>query len=124
MTISRRILLHELSSVPPEKRTGVARIGGGDRPACTSHAGAARFFQHSRPEKGVDIRWRACYNTSVVWLIWILPHDFNAYRGVEQLVARRAHNPEVVGSSPASATRIAPETVRFRGFYYAKSLFF
>ena len=27
------------------------------------------------------------------------------YRGVEQLVARRAHNPEVVGSSPASATR-------------------
>ena len=27
------------------------------------------------------------------------------YRGVEQLAARRAHNPEVVGSSPASATR-------------------
>ena len=26
------------------------------------------------------------------------------YRGVEQLVARRAHNPEGVGSSPASAT--------------------
>ena len=28
------------------------------------------------------------------------------YRGVEQLVARRAHNPEVVGSSPASATML------------------
>ena len=28
----------------------------------------------------------------------------NKYRGVEQLEARRAHNPEVVGSSPASAT--------------------
>ena len=27
------------------------------------------------------------------------------YRGVEQLVARRAHNPEVGGSSPPSATR-------------------
>ena len=27
------------------------------------------------------------------------------YRGVEQLVARRAHNPKVVGSSPASATK-------------------
>ena len=26
------------------------------------------------------------------------------YRGVEQLVARRAHNPKVVGSSPAPAT--------------------
>ena len=25
------------------------------------------------------------------------------YRGVEQLVARRAHNPEVVGSSPSPA---------------------
>ena len=27
------------------------------------------------------------------------------YRGVEQLVARRAHNPEVGGSSPPSATK-------------------
>ena len=26
------------------------------------------------------------------------------YRGVEQLVARRAHNPKVVGSSPSPAT--------------------
>ena len=32
-------------------------------------------------------------------------HERSApYRGVEQLEARRAHNPEVVGSSPASAT--------------------
>ena len=29
----------------------------------------------------------------------------HTYRGVEQLEARRAHNPEVVGSSPASATK-------------------
>ena len=29
------------------------------------------------------------------------------YRGVEQLVARRAHNPKVVGSSPAPATKKA-----------------
>ena len=27
------------------------------------------------------------------------------YRAVEQLVARRAHNPKVVGSSPARATK-------------------
>ena len=27
------------------------------------------------------------------------------HRGVEQLVARRAHNPKVVGSSPAPATQ-------------------
>ena len=28
-----------------------------------------------------------------------------SHRGVEQLVARRAHNPKVVGSSPAPATK-------------------
>jgi hypothetical protein len=27
-------------------------------------------------------------------------------RGMEQLVARRAHNPKVAGSSPAPATKI------------------
>ena len=36
------------------------------------------------------------------------------YRGVEQLEARRAHNPEVVGSSPASATKKPPRISRFR----------
>ena len=40
-----------------------------------------------------------------------------AYRGVEQLVARRAHNPEVVGSSPASATIKSPEIKRFQDFF-------
>ncbi len=30
----------------------------------------------------------------------------SAYRGVEQLVARRAHNPEVVGSNPSPATTL------------------
>ncbi len=29
---------------------------------------------------------------------------YNIHRGVEQLEARRAHNPEVVGSSPTPAT--------------------
>ena len=28
------------------------------------------------------------------------------YRGVEQMVARRAHNPEVAGSSPVPATML------------------
>ena len=41
------------------------------------------------------------------------------YRGVEQLEARRAHNPEVVGSSPASATIKSPEIVRFQDFFFA-----
>ena len=33
------------------------------------------------------------------------PSGTISYRGVEQLVARRAHNPEVAGSSPVSATK-------------------
>ena len=33
-----------------------------------------------------------------------LPPPFFLERGVEQLVARRAHNPEVGGSNPPSAT--------------------
>ena len=49
----------------------------------------------------------------------ILRHSRSApeYRGVEQLEARRAHNPEVVGSSPASATKKSPEIVRFQDFF-------
>ena len=37
------------------------------------------------------------------------------YRGVEQLVARRAHNPEAAGSSPVSATMTKPFSVRKTG---------
>ena len=43
------------------------------------------------------------------WMQSSICFDVNlpSYRGVEQLVARRAHNPKVVGSSPASATKKA-----------------
>ena len=39
------------------------------------------------------------------------------YRGVEQLEARRAHNPEVVGSSPASATIKTPDFDKKSGVF-------
>ena len=39
------------------------------------------------------------------------------YRGVEQLVARRAHNPEVVGSNPAPATKEKPLEIAVFLFY-------
>ena len=39
------------------------------------------------------------------------------YRGVEQLVARRAHNPKVVGSSPAPATKRKSPLIG-EGFYF------
>ena len=46
-------------------------------------------------KKGVALFWFCVYNNNTM-----------KYRGVEQLVARRAHNPKVVGSSPASATML------------------
>ena len=47
----------------------------------------------------------------------VRPRSPAPYRGVEQLVARRAHNPEVGGSSPPSATRKVLETQRFQGLF-------
>ena len=46
---------------------------------------------------GVDKSEWMCYTIQAL-------KECTEYRGVEQLEARRAHNPEVVGSSPASAT--------------------
>ena len=40
------------------------------------------------------------------------------YRGVEQLAARRAHNPEVAGSSPASATKIGLQYQKDIGVFF------
>ena len=37
------------------------------------------------------------------------------HRGVEQLVARRAHNPKVTGSSPVPATKRPSESKDFEG---------
>ena len=35
---------------------------------------------------------------------WRIVGLYKTYRGMEQLVARRAHNPKVTGSSPVPAT--------------------
>ena len=67
---------------------------------------------HSRQEKPIDKTLCTCYNT------WELTEKFPiSYRGVEQLEARRAHNPEVVGSSPASATKIIPDFDKKSGIF-------
>ena len=44
------------------------------------------------------------------------------YRGVEQMVARRAHNPEVAGSSPVSATIKPLISYEISGFLFQKVL--
>jgi hypothetical protein len=51
-------------------------------------------------EGGISVRKKAALN-NCVGRVASFVHD----RGVEQLVARRAHNPKVAGSSPAPATR-------------------
>ena len=43
------------------------------------------------------------YTINVESCFW---ETFEIYCGVEQLVARRAHNPEVEGSSPSPATKV------------------
>ena len=43
-------------------------------------------------------------------------HRASLHCGVEQLVARRAHNPKVTGSSPVPATRSLKTSV-FRLFF-------
>ena len=48
----------------------------------------------------------------------IISHVDTRYRGVEQMVARRAHNPEVAGSSPVSATNLPPNATAFRWFFF------
>jgi hypothetical protein len=45
------------------------------------------------------------------------PYICRPHRGVEQLVARRAHNPKAVGSSPAPATRKSLDA-QHQGFFY------
>ncbi len=48
-------------------------------------------------------------------------------RGVEQLVARRAHNPKVAGSNPVPATMMifeGPTTGRTLFYFYAQAVIF
>ena len=71
---------------------------------------AQEWIYYSRKQKWGLTKRRLC--------VTILKLSGAPYRGVEQLEARRAHNPEVVGSSPASATINSPEIVRFQDFFF------
>ena len=65
----------------------------------------SRKAGRKQQENGVDKAGALCYNIKAL-------EGAPQYRGVEQLEARRAHNPEVVGSSPASAT------IKIPGIHY------
>ncbi len=58
------------------------------------NAGATAFAPF-RQEKTIDKAEILCYTI----------RELKKYRGIEQLEARRAHNPEAGGSSPPPATR-------------------
>ena len=53
----------------------------------------------------------------------VRPRSPAPYRGVEQLVARRAHNPEVGGSSPPPATRNPLESDDSSGLFLFSATF-
>ena len=48
-------------------------------------------------------------NLTFLFISYNIPHT---RRGVEQLAARRAHNPEAAGSSPAPAILLIPYVIR------------
>ena len=55
--------------------------------------------------------------SKTMWYPIQAPRETTQYRGVEQLAARRAHNPEVGGSSPSSATIKTPNFERNSVFF-------
>ena len=56
-----------------------------------------KFIQYYYIVKFANVKKRITFAVPSEKKLWL-------YRGVEQLVARRAHNPKVAGSSPVSAT--------------------
>ena len=76
-------------------------------PPCGSNAAKQSQSCSQNDSMSVKFRqwviWTWNYNSIVLYLI---THRWGAYNGAEwsSLVARRAHNPKVVGSNPSSAT--------------------
>jgi S-adenosylmethionine decarboxylase len=94
----------------------------------TSHV-SVHTFPESHPSRSistfrVDIDVSTCGRVTPLVALDYLIGNFESdiitidYRGVEQLVACRAHNPEVAGSNPASATiNETPVALCLQGFF-------
>ena len=72
---------------------------------CAAASGALTGAFQKSLMKGLT--WGAVYG---------IINELDKYRGVEQLAARRAHNPEVVGSNPSPATTKVLKSFDFRTF--------
>ena len=60
--------------------------------------------EYPSPAEGIGLENRQGVKASRGFESLFLRHIYQKHRGVEQLVARRAHNPKVAGSSPVPAT--------------------
>ena len=60
--------------------------------------------EYPSPVEGIGLENREVVKAAQGFESLFLRQIYYLYRGVEQMVARRAHNPEVEGSSPFSAT--------------------
>ncbi len=87
--------------------------------------------KHPQKEAGrKKVNLLADFNTQNIWQTRLKPlylqpqkrrNLLKIYCGVEQLVARWAHNPKVVSSSLAPATRKPRNKILFFGFFYAQT---
>ena len=50
--------------------------------------------------------------------------NFANHRGIEQSVARWAHNPKVAGSSPAPATKLLFSILKLYSYFYTDGLYY
>ena len=65
-----------------------------------------KMEEYPSPAEGIGLENRQGVKASRGFESLFLRHiKINKHRGVEQLVARRAHNPKVAGSSPVPATK-------------------
>ena len=68
---------------------------------CSVHGGIPKLVEGTGLENREVVRAARGFES------YFLRHFYVTHRGMEQLVARRAHNPKVVGSSPSSATMVS-----------------
>ncbi len=113
-----RYLYYIVSARPAQASAGTARQNlqcrnrqakpsAPEPPGRTFSAGTARQNRTAEPAAPGARKKSACPPLTMPQPHAILikfPAGKTSYRGVEQMVARRAHNPEVAGSSPVPAT--------------------
>ena len=100
-----RYLCYIISARPAQASAGTAR----QNLQCRNRQ-AEPYCRARRPRRSKKICLPPLTMPQPHAILIKFPAGRTSYRGVEQLVARRAHNPEVAGSSPVPATTKHVET--------------